>query len=276
MAKYLVLPAFMMGIIIEFLGDMNFVMVLKKLLIVTVVLSSFYVVHTKAIDVSLELASKTLKQVSPRNFFVKKWYQPKVAAKKNKGWGFFKNVAIPNLNDLLATAYYLMAKVFTWLLKLIYSTVYHLTYVFSGITALLYFFGWTKSSLKGTIQSTLWCMIMPFVVVSILALVGNSVDNFAVQGKLAIESIDTILWLFGITLLLLLTPLITLGMVRGDGIAAAGAQMGSQMVSSGMKVGMALPFISSQSLSVMNKAHSAYKVVRGSGSSEQESDGGDQ
>lgn len=243
-AKYLVMPAFMLGIVLEFLGDMNFGEVVKKLLIVMVVLSSFYVIHTKAVDISLELAGKTLKSVSPNNFFVKKWYHKKVSTQKKQGWGFFKDIAIPNLNDLLATAYYLMAKLFTWLLKLIYSAVYHLTYVFSGITALLYFFGWTKSSLKGTIQSTLWCMVMPFVVVSILVLVGNSVSSITQKGDLALANIDTILWLFGITLLLLLSPVITLGMVRGDGISSAGSQLGSKIVSSGVKAGMAIPFIS--------------------------------
>ena len=268
-AKYLVMPAFMVGIILEYFGEMNFGDVLKKLLIVMVVLTSFYTIHTKAVDISLELASNTLKQVSPNNFFVKKWYHSKIATTKAKGWGSFKDIVIPNLNDLLATAYYLMAKVFTWLLKLIYSAVYHLTYVFSGISALLYFFGWTKNSLKGTIQSSLWCIIMPFVVISILALVGNSISGSAGRGELAMGSIDTILWLFGITLLLLLTPVITLGMVRGDGISSAGAQMGSQMVSTGMKVGMAVPFISTYGGSAYRKAQGVYKRIRGTDESEE-------
>lgn len=144
-------------------------------------------------------------------------------------------MVVPNLNDILATAFFLLAKVFIWLLKLIYSTVYHLTYVFSGITAVLYFLGWTKDALKGTVQASLWCMVMPFVIVAILALVGNSIDDSALGSDLIISKIDTIIWLFGVTLLLLISPFITFGMIKGDGIHSFGSKMGTMVASSGMK-----------------------------------------
>jgi hypothetical protein len=250
---YFIPPFFLIALVLEFLGEMNFGMVVKKLLIVTIIMSSFYVIHTKTVEISLDSASKILKKVSPRNLFVKKWYHPKIRTIKKSEWGVLESIAIPNLNDLLATAYFLMAKVFIWILKLIYSSVYHLTYIFSGITALLYFLGWTKDSLKGTIQSSLWCIIMPFVVVSILALVGNSINEKAITGQNAIADIDTILWLFGITLLLLLTPVITLGMVRGDGIAFAGSKMGSLAVSTAMKTGAVIPFVIGRGKSIKQK-----------------------
>ena len=71
---------------------------------------------------------------------------------EKRDWNFIQSFAIPNLNDLIATIFSSFSKAFIWLLKLIYSSVYHLTYVFSGITAILYFLGWTKDSLKGTVQ----------------------------------------------------------------------------------------------------------------------------
>jgi hypothetical protein len=72
-------------------------------------------------------------------------------------------------------------------------------------------------------------------VVSILALVGNSIGEQAIKGDLAIAEIETILWLFGVTLILLLSPLITWSMVKGEGIAAAGSKIGAMAVSAGVK-----------------------------------------
>lgn len=259
---YFVGPLFIISLILEFLGNLDFGGVVKRLLVVMVVLTSFQTIHIKAVDVSLDTASVTLKKVSPNNLFVKKWYEGKIKTKEKKGWGYLESFAIPNLNDLLATAFFLLAKVFTWLLKLIYSSVYHLTYIFSGITALLYFFGWTNRSLIGTFQSSLWCIILPFVIVAILAMVGNSINQRAINGELAIADIETILWLFGVTLILLLTPVITWSMVKGDGVAGAGSKMGSIAVSSGMKAIYMLPMIYSRSNQVRKVASNSIKTAK--------------
>lgn len=259
---YFVGPLFIISLILEFLGNLDFGGVVKRLLIVMVVLTSFQTIHTKAVEISLDTASVTLKKVSPNNLFVKKWYEGKIKTKEKKGWGYLESFAIPNLNDLLATAFFLLAKVFTWLLKLIYSSVYHLTYIFSGITALLYFFGWTNRSLIGTFQSSLWCIILPFVIVAILAMVGNSINQRAINGDLAIADIETILWLFGVTLILLLTPVITWAMVKGDGVAGAGSKMGSIAVSSGMKAIYMLPMIYSRSNQVRKVASNSLKTAK--------------
>ena len=258
LTSYFIPPCFLIAVIIEFFGKMEFADVVKRLFIASLIMSSFYAIHTKAVDISLETASKTLKKVSPRNLFVKKWYESKVKTKQKSGWGYLESLAIPNLNDLVATTFFLLAKVFTWILKLIYSSVFHLTYVFSGITALLYFFGWTKRALIGTIQSSLWCMILPFVIVGILSLVGNTIDQKVVKGQLAIADVETILWLFGVTLILLLSPVITWGMVRGDGIAYAGSQMGTLAVNSGLKAWRMIPAMINQTKNTKRKAGGVY------------------
>lgn len=242
-AGYFVAPVFTIALLLEYFGDMDFGGVVKKLLLITIFMGAFYQFHSKAVELSLESASYTLKKVSPRNLFVKKWYHTKVKTKEKKEWNFIQSLAIPNLNDLLATAFFLLSKVFIWLLKLIYSSVYHLTYVFSGITAILFFLGWTKDALKGTVQASLWCMTLPFVIVAILALVGNSIDETALGGELLVAKVDTIIWLFGVTLLLLISPLITFGLVKGDGIHSFGSKMGSMVVSSGLKAMTLTPFL---------------------------------
>lgn len=250
-------PVFTISLIFEFFGEMRFAEVLKKLVLISVFMGCFYGLHTKAVEISLETASKTLQRVNSDNFFIKRWFDVKVKTKEQKSWGVIESLAIPNLNDLVATGLYVVSKVFIWLLKLIYSSVYHLTYVFAGITAILHFLGWTKDALKGTIQASLWCMLLPFVIVAILALVGNSFDEKAVAGELAFSGIDKIVWLFGITLLLLISPLITYGMVKGEGIHSAGAKMGGLVVSSGSNVLAAMPFLISSQRSVQRLASRA-------------------
>lgn len=242
-AGYFIAPVFTIALILEYFGEMNFGGVVKKLLLITLFMGAFFEFHSKAVEVSLESATYTLKKVSPRNLFVKRWFQTKVRTTEKRDWNFIQSLAVPNLNDLLATAFFLLSKVFIWLLKLIYSSVYHLTYVFSGITAILFMLGWTKDALKGTVQASLWCMVMPFVIVAILALVGNSIDEKALGGELLVAKVDSIIWLFGVTLLLLISPVISYGMIKGDGIHSFGSKMGAMVVSSGMKAMTLTPLV---------------------------------
>lgn len=244
-ATYFIAPVFTIALLLEYFGEMDFGGVIKKLLLITVFMGAFYQFHTTATKLALDNATYTLKKVSPRNLFVKKWYHVKVRTTEKRDWNFIQSIIVPNLNDILGTAFFLLAKVFIWLLKLIYSTVYHLTYVFSGVTAILYFLGWTKDALKGTVQASLWCMIMPFVIVAILALVGNSIDESALGSELIVTKVDTIIWLFGVTLLLLISPVISYGMIKGDGIHSFGSKMGSMVVDSGLKAMTLYPMLKS-------------------------------
>ncbi len=242
-AGYFVAPVFTIGLILEYFGQMNFGAVVVKLFLITMFMGAFYEIHTTGVKLALETASFTLQKVSPRNLFVKKWTTAKVKTTEKRDWSFIQSFAIPNLNDLIATIFFVFSKAFIWLLKLIYSSVYHLTYVFSGITAILYFLGWTKDSLKGTVQASLWCMAMPFVIVAILALVGNSIDESAISGEFVLAKMDTIIWLFGVTLLLLISPMITYAMVKGEGIHSFGSKMGAMVLSSGMKAMTLYPML---------------------------------
>lgn len=260
-AGYFVAPVFLIALVLEFFGEMNFGDVIKKLMIVTLFMTFFYQFHTQAVGIALESASETLQKVSPRNIFIKKWHEVKLRTRDKKEWSLLEKFAIPNVNDLVATAFFMLAKVFVWLLKLIYSTVYHFTYIFSGITAVLYFLGWTKDALKGTVQGSLWCMLLPFIVIAILALIGNSFEEAAAGGELVVAKIDTLVWLFGVTLLLLLSPLITYGMIRGEGMQSFGAKMGTMVTSSGMKAASMLPLMAL----MPQRAKSAVQKIKNTG-----------
>ena len=226
-AQYFLLPCFLIALISEYFQGFDFGSVVKKLLLVFIFMSFFMQFHQEGVKISLSAASELLQRVSPQNIFVKKFSDLKLkSSNKNPiSFNFIDEILIPDLNDLVATLFFVLGKVLLWFLKLIYSTVYHFTYIFSGITALLYFFTWTKSALKVTIILSIWCMVMPFIVVSILTIVGTTFDAKINNNELLISSIDTIVWMFGITALLLFSSFISFGILNGDGVSASGARV---------------------------------------------------
>lgn len=238
-SSYFLLPCFLIAICIEYFTELDFPKVVKNLLLIFMFTTFFYQFHFEGTRLSLNAASEILTRVSPNNFFIKKWNDKKLnSVQKNRdGRSLIDQFIVPNLNDLVATLFYVLGKVMLWLLKLIYSTVYHLTYVFSGITALLYFFSWTKNALKGTVIASLWCMIVPFVIVAILSMVGNHFEEISLKDELIVSHIDQIIWLFGVTVLLLFAPFITFGILSGDGVAASGAKVASMMGATVTKIG---------------------------------------
>lgn len=233
-SRYLLAPAFLLALIFEYFGEFDFLGVVKKLFIITFIMNFFHEIHVHSSSMALNLASETLERVSPRNIFLRKWQESKFKPQNPTNGSFYDSFVVPNVNDLVATAFYLISKIMLWLLKLIYSTVYHFTYLFSGITSVLFLFGWTRDALRGTVQSFVWCLILPFVVVSILALVGNSFDDKANSGVI-VSQIDTLAWLFGVTLLLSMSPVISYGLVKGEGMQSVGSKLGSMVTSTGLK-----------------------------------------
>jgi hypothetical protein len=258
-ASFLVVPMFLIALLFEYLMDYQFPEVIKKLFIITLFAGSFYQFHTQAVDLSLRSASETLARVSPDNIFQKRWTETRVKTKHEgqSTWGWAKSFFVPNVNELIGTALFVIAQILLWILKLIYSTVYHLTYVFSGITAVLYFLGWTKDALKGTVRASIWCILQPYVVVALLALVGNSVSENIEAAGIAASSIDNLIWLFGITFLLLASPMMTYGMVQGDGIHSFGSKVGA-LSAMGAKKMMIYPALASHFM-----ANSYSRINRG-------------
>lgn len=250
-ANWFVLPTFVIALIWEYFNEFKFGEVVKKLILILAFIGVFYHIHKEGVELSLKSSGDILREISPNNLFLRKWTEVKVKTSEDKmskatGWGTIERILVPNFNDLLGTAFFLLSKLLIWILKLIYSTVYHLTYVFAPLTAILYFFPITNASLKGTIISSLWCMILPFVLIAILAIVGNSFQTNANNGEVIISSMDQILWLFGVTLLIAASPIFTLGLLKGSGMAMAGTATVVLMTSAASKIATALPIAFNQ------------------------------
>jgi hypothetical protein len=231
-------PMFLSSLVAQFFGEYDFLKVIKKLLIVSVVMTSFYTLHTRSVDLSMEVANKTFKKVSPKNVFRKKWYRAtlsKRAKKSSTTWELVKEFVTPALNDLIASTFFVTSSIFMSLLKYIYTSIYHLTYIFAGFSALLYFWGITEGALWGMVKSSLWCVLLPFVFISILSLIGNGLETKAASGINMFSEIETIIWLFCVSLMLLMCPLITWKLVNSEGIAASAPQMGAISILAGSK-----------------------------------------
>ncbi|NOT78463.1 MAG: hypothetical protein HOP07_05610 [Bacteriovoracaceae bacterium] len=250
-ANWFVLPTFLIALIWEYFNEFKFGEVVKKLIIILAFMGAFYPIHKEGVELSLKSSGELLREISPNNLFLRKWTEVKVKTSEDKmskatGWGTIERILVPNFNDLLGTVFFLLSKLLIWILKLIYSTIYHLTYVFAPLTAILYFFPITNASIKGTIISSLWCMILPFVLIAILGIVGNSFQTNANNGEVVISSMDQILWLFGVTLLIGASPIFTLGLLKGSGMAMAGTATVVLMTSAASKIATALPIAINQ------------------------------
>lgn len=232
--------AFISALTWEFFGDMKFMGVVKNLVLSLVFMGCFYQFHTKAVDISFKASEELLREVSPRNIFLKKWNEVKVKSMENSNGSFVDKLIVPNINDLLGTALFLLSKVCILILKLIYTTVYYFTFIFAPVTAVLSFIPNSKNSMAGTITSSLWCILLPFVLVVFMALVGNTVQIPSEHGQLAVSSMDHLIWIFGITLLMLLTPSFTYSLIKGS-VASTADAIGVKMTGVGAKALVSLP-----------------------------------
>lgn len=241
-SKVFLSVAFVSALGWELATEMKFMGVVKNLVLALVFMGFFYQFHTKAVEVSFKASEELLKEVSPRNIFLKKWNEVKVKNLDNSSGGFIDKIVVPNLNDLLGNALFLLSKVCILILKLIYTTVYYFTFIFAPVTAVLSFIPASKGSMAGTITSSLWCILLPFVLAVFLALVGNTVQFPSENGQLAVSSMDHLIWIFGITLLMLLTPSFTYSLIKGS-VASTADAVGVKMTGVGAKALVSIPIM---------------------------------
>lgn len=232
---YFLLPLFTISLSIEYLTNFEFEKVLKKLIISALFLSSFYQIHETLSFEGLKFSENLVKKVNPDHFILKDWKRVNIKTKDNKNWNFFEKLLIPEINDLVVTSFFVLSKIFLFFLKLIYSTVFHFTYIFSPIGALLYLFDVTEGSLKGFILSSLWSFLMPIILAVMLCMIGNTLKKDAINGEMTLLNIESLIWLFGISFLLLLTPVITLGVLSSSGISSYSSLFGSKILSSSLQ-----------------------------------------
>ncbi len=215
-SRLLIFPAFGIALIKEYLSNFDFIGVLKALIISVLFLSYFPKFHQEAVKMSLKTSTELLNKISPNN----KFFGVAKSEKENKN--LFETL-LGGFEDLVANFFYFLSRIFSFLLKLIYSSVFHLTYVFSGLSAVFYLAGF-KGSINGMIRSSVWCMTLPFILICIIAIIGNAI-NFSETS--ALNGIEKILWLFGVNLLMLIAPAFTFSLIKDSNISASGTSFSS-------------------------------------------------
>ncbi|MBL6988687.1 MAG: hypothetical protein ISR65_02880 [Bacteriovoracaceae bacterium] len=232
-ALYLVTPIFIWSIITDFLTDMQFFDTTKRMIFSLLMLSFYLQFHVAAVNSSFDLAEEFLS--SPRyskNIFMKlsrlENKHKRVNGKKNGGWfSKIERWVIKEAkflqNDFVSGILWAIVRLCLLFLRFIYSGVYHFSYAFVGIISLIHIFSFGKKAVGAAMRSTIWCILMPWIVSVSLIFLGAIYDGF---NRSSGKSIDELLLMVAIGVFLLFTPVISQKIIDGSGIASMGEALG--------------------------------------------------
>lgn len=255
------IPAvFLIAAIGKYFTDLSWNHLLKKLFISCILLSFYTSFHMEASKESINLAEETIllnSRVDLDLFNLSS--KEKRAVKKvkenisKKDKGLFETIkAIPDSLfsfgaslakvDSIGLGYILpvLVNLFSWIsflvVKLVYSGVYHLTYIFVGLVALIYLFDFGNKAIIGMLISTVWCMVFPFVLCTSIFFLGTTIGE--------VQSGDLGLMNLAISIVsasfVIFAPLITLKLITGVGIVEGIAQWGVQVGTGAIAFGGAI------------------------------------
>jgi hypothetical protein len=253
---------FLMAVIGKYFTDMDWKSLLKKLFISSLLLTFFTGFHKEAVFTSIKLAEDTIlkrSKVSIDLFKLSKPEKQKVQKiKKNiekRDKNLYESIkSVPealfsygaSLAEEITTGVGyvlpLLVDLFAWvaflLIKIVFSGVFHLTYVFTGLVALLYLFDFGDKALKGMLISSVWCMIFPFVLCASIFFLGSTVGEIDSSGRglmnLALTIISSTFFIF--------TPVITLKLISGLGVVEGITEWGAKVGMGAVALGGAFAF----------------------------------
>ncbi|QDK42714.1 hypothetical protein DOM21_14895 [Bacteriovorax stolpii] len=226
-ALMFVLPAFYIGMIVEYFTSFDFKSVAKRALIAFLAIKLFLPVYTGAVDVSLKTSSELLSKYSSHNKFLSAYQSASVATNSNAGiWDRLKSIVSIIMNDPIVVFIFIMSYTSFFLLTQLYSLIYHLGIAFFGVCAVLSILPITQRSLTGAVYTGFWCALMPFVVMIVLALIGDSDAFLRDYSGGIVQNLESLIQLLVMTILLLLTPVITTKILNGTGLNAVADNLG--------------------------------------------------
>lgn len=261
-ALLFILPAFYIGIISEYFTNFDFTSVSKRAVIAFFAIKLLAPIHIGAVDQSLEVSSQLLKRYSPQNKFLTAYQQAKgeVSSTGKTGvWDKLTSIVKMLVNDPIVMIIFLLSYIAFFLLTQLYSLTYHLTIAMFGLCAVLSILPMTSNSLKGAVKSSLWCMLMPFVVAIILCLIGDSDAFFKTYSGGIVQNLESLIQLFIMTIILLLAPLITSKIMSDSGVSHMAENLG-QMAGMATMIGgasVASNFIGGKVSSIGSAVHNS-------------------
>lgn len=222
-----VLPAFYIGMILEYFSNFDFKSVAKRTLIAFLAIKLFLPIYTGSVDVSLKVSSEILSKYSSQNKFLSAYQNAAVASNSKAGvWERLKSIVSIIMNDPIVVFIFITSYTSFFLLTQLYSLVYHLGIAFFGVCAVLSILPITQRSLTGAVYTGFWCVLMPFVVMIVLALIGDSDAFLKDYSGGIVQNLESLIQLLVMTILLLLTPVITTKILNGTGLNAVADNLG--------------------------------------------------
>lgn len=261
-ALMFVLPAFYIGIISECFNNFDFNGVSKRAVIAFLAIKLLTPIHVVAVDQSLKISSELLKRYSPQNKFLTAYQQAKsenVEVGKKGVWGKLTSIVKMLVDDPIVMIIFLLSYIAFFLLTQLYSLTYHLTIAMIGLCAVLSILPITSGSLKGAVKSSLWCILMPFVVAIILCLIGDSDAFFKTYSGGIVQNLESLIQLLIMTIILLLAPMITSKLMSDSGVSQMAESLG-QMAAMSTLIGgasMASKYVGAKTSSVGSVLHNS-------------------
>lgn len=232
---------FIFACLIEYFDKMNVFDLFKRGLIAVIILTSVTSFYKESIKYSIDAADTKFSEQKSKNILLMDMFE---AAKffdriddKEKdfikdhgylkgGLKFIKYHFFDSfINDGFTIGVYFISQLCFVLIKVIYSLVYYLGYGLMGIPILIYLFPTMGNVLRGGILSYIWCLIVPHVLVFVLSMIGAEINRGYDSGQVIGGSITGTVLLFLLTLFIAFTPLISMMLINGSGIAQAGGMM---------------------------------------------------
>ncbi|MDO9181941.1 MAG: hypothetical protein Q7U04_06015 [Bacteriovorax sp.] len=261
-ALLFLLPAFYIGMIVEYFTNFDFKSVAKRSVIAFLAIKLLVPIHIEAVDTSLKVSSELLGRYSPQNKFLMAYQNAKgeiIDGVKPGIWSRLTNIVKMVVTDPIVMIIFLLSYVAFFLLTQLYSLTYHLTIALFGLCAVLSILPITSKSLTGAVKTSLWCIIMPFVVAIVLALIGDSDAFFKTYSGGIVQNLESLIQLLVMTIILLLTPMITSKIMNDSGVSGVAENLGQMAAMSTMIGGasIASKFIGSKSQMIGGAVHSS-------------------
>lgn len=235
-ALLFILPCFYIGIIFEYLSNWDFQGVIKRSMIAFLAIKLLTPIHINFVNESLSVSSTLVKKYSPQNKFLSAYHN--VKSDKDTGvWKKLSSIVEMIVSDPIVLIIFLLSYIAFFLLTQLYSLIYHLTIVLIGICALLSIFPMTSKSLNGAIKTSLWCMLMPFIVAIVLCLIGDSDAFLKSYSGGIVQNLESLIQLLIMTIILLMTPTITSKIMSDSGVSSVAENIG-QLSAMGTLVGV--------------------------------------
>lgn len=261
-ALLFLLPAFYIGMIVEYFTNFDFKSVAKRSVIAFLAIKLLVPIHIEAVDTSLKVSSELLGRYSPQNKFVMAYQNARgesIDGVKVGVWSRLTSIVKMVVDDPIVTIIFLSSYVAFFLLTQLYSLTYHLAIALFGLCAVLSILPITSKSLTGAVKTSLWCIIMPFVVAIVLALIGDSDAFFKTYSGGIVQNLESLIQLLVMTIILLMTPMITSKIMNESGVSGVAENVGQMAAMSAMIGGasIASKFVGSKSKMIGGAIHNS-------------------